>query len=33
MGFWLDLDGLVWVNVVGNGGGLVVIGLFLLWVC
>ena len=33
IGFGLDLVWLVWVNVVGNGGGLVVIGLFLLWVC
>ena len=30
MGFRLELDWLVWVSVVGSGGGLMVIGLFLL---
>ena len=30
MGFRLDLDWLVCVGVVGSGGGIVVIGLFLL---
>ena len=33
MGFRLELDWLVWASVVGSGGGLMVIGLFLLCVC